>query len=134
MKRSKKVIIGIICAAVIVAGILGGRYLYSLQKYKSIINDIKINNVDLSAIQDGTYTGSFDAIYVGAEVVVTLKNHKITDITITNHKNEKGKLAEAIPAKVIESQSLEVDAVSGATNSSKVILKAIENALESHIS
>ncbi|GAI95081.1 unnamed protein product, partial [marine sediment metagenome] len=31
--------------------------------------------------------------------------------------------------KVVEAQTLQVDAVSGATYSSKVILKAIENAL-----
>jgi uncharacterized protein with FMN-binding domain len=31
--------------------------------------------------------------------------------------------------KIIEAQSLEVDVVSGATGSSKAILKAVENAL-----
>lgn len=36
--------------------------------------------------------------------------------------------AESIPQMVIEAQSLEVNVVSGATYSSKVILKAIENA------
>ncbi len=37
--------------------------------------------------------------------------------------------AEKIPDKVLEEQSLQVDIVSGATFSSKVILKAVEDAL-----
>jgi len=37
--------------------------------------------------------------------------------------------AELITDMVIDSQSLKVDVVSGATYSSKIILKAIENAL-----
>jgi uncharacterized protein with FMN-binding domain len=45
------------------------------------------------------------------------------------HVNGQGKPAEVITEKVIETQSLQVDVVSGATYSSKVILKAIENAL-----
>ena len=66
-----------------------------------------------------------------AKVSVTVKDNKITDITLLNHKNERGKPAEVIPEKVLKAQSLQVDTISGATNSSKVILKAIENALMS---
>lgn len=40
-----------------------------------------------------------------------------------------GKPAEAIVEDIVENQSIEVDAVSGATNSSRVIMKACENAL-----
>ena len=48
---------------------------------------------------------------------------KYTDITKTGTKGLKG-------LKGINTQSLKVDAVSGATNSSKVILKATVRALE----
>jgi uncharacterized protein with FMN-binding domain len=40
-----------------------------------------------------------------------------------------GKKAEAIVPAIIEAQNLTVDVVSGATGSSKAILKAVENAL-----
>lgn len=70
---------------------------------------------------------------VAADVSATVRNHKITDIKILRHKNERGQRAEVIPQRVLAAQSLKVDTVSGATNSSKVILKAIENALESKI-
>ncbi|MHB8064712.1 MAG: FMN-binding protein [Ruminiclostridium sp.] len=131
MLSVKKIVIGSICFAIILVAVFGGKYMYSLQRYKSIISDIKIDSVDLSKLADGKYTGSCDAVFVGAKVVVTVNAHKITDVDLINHKNEKGKLAEGIPAKVMEAQSLEVDTISGATNSSKVILKAIENALKS---
>jgi uncharacterized protein with FMN-binding domain len=53
----------------------------------------------------------------------------IKKIEIVRHLNGQGKPAEVIPDRVIEMQSLDVDIISGATYSSKVILKAIENAL-----
>ena len=45
------------------------------------------------------------------------------------HRNERGKAAEVIVGNVVATQEINVDAVSGATNSSNVIKKAIENAI-----
>lgn len=92
--------------------------------------DMKIPDVDLSRIADGTYNGSDNVFPIYVSVGVTVKNHTITNIAIIKHTNGKGAAAEAIVNKVIKKQSLQVDTVSGATYSSKVILKAIENALE----
>src|SRR5471030_920229 len=121
----KKIVLIAICIMVLILGFYG----IKLLNYKKTIREIKIENVDLSTISDGKYTGSCDASYIAAEVSVTVKDHKITDISLLKHKNERGKPAEVIPGKVVEAQNLKVDTISGATNSSKVILKAIENAL-----
>ncbi|MCI8299875.1 MAG: FMN-binding protein, partial [Lachnospiraceae bacterium] len=43
--------------------------------------------------------------------------------------NGRGSRAEVVVDRIIEEQKIEVDAVSGATNSSTVIKKAVENAL-----
>lgn len=131
MSNVKKIVFSAVCIVILVVGIIGGKYLISVQKYKKAIRELKISNVDLSKISDGKYTGSYDVGYVGAKVAVTVKNNEIVDITLLSHKNERGKPAEVIPEKVVKAQSLQVDTISGATNSSKVILKAIENALES---
>jgi uncharacterized protein with FMN-binding domain len=85
--------------------------------------------VDLTKVSDGKYTGFCDAVLVASEVSVTVKNNKIEDIILLSHKTERGQSAEVIPEKVLEAQSLQVDTITGATNSSKVILKSIENAL-----
>ncbi|MFT8315585.1 MAG: FMN-binding protein [Clostridium sp.] len=126
----KRVIITLASLGIVTGIFFGVRYLIYLQSYKNIIKNINIEKVDLSKVSNGTYLGSFDALEVGAEVKVTVDNHKITAIKIIHHKNERGKKAEVIPERVIAAQSLQVDTVSGATNSSKVILKAIDNALE----
>ena len=85
--------------------------------------------MDLSAIADGTYSGEYSQFPVTAAVKVTVTDHKITAITITKHENGLGKPAEKITEDIIHAQSLQVDAVSGATHSSNVIRKAVEVAL-----
>jgi len=126
----KKVIICFAGLAVVALLYFGVKTLTDTSKYKKIISEIVIITPDMSQIQDGTYNGFFDAILVAADVDVTVKDHKITEIEINKHKNDRGANAEVITEEVIIKQSLEVDAVSGATNSCKVILKAVENALE----
>ncbi len=90
-----------------------------------------ISDVDLAGMEDGVYTGSYKAFPVAAEVTVNVNNHKITGIELVKHNNGQGAPAEVIPERVVKAQTLDVDMVSGATYSSRVILKAIENALES---
>ncbi len=51
-------------------------------------------------------------------------------ITILQHDNGLGSTAESIVNDVVKEQSLDIDTVSGATVSSKCILKAVENAIE----
>ncbi len=128
-KNTKKKRIGMIIGFVILlaVGIMGHSYF----KYQNVISSIVIESVDLQNTPDGIYTGSCEAVFVTAEVEVTVKDHKITAINLLKHRNGRGEMAEIIPAKIIENQTLKVDAVTGATSSSKVIIKAIENALTS---
>lgn len=126
----KKKLAACLLCVVLAGGIYGLKYLYDLKTYKDIVSSISVSDVDLSKVKDGDYTGSFNAIFVSAETRVTVKNGKIVDIKLLKHKTERGKSAESITQKVISEQSLSVDTVSGATNSSKVILKSIENALQ----
>lgn len=125
----KKTIICLICVMFISLTTLSGRYFYRLTKYRQIIADIIIESPDLLNISNGTYSGSFDAIINAADVTITVYEHKITDIRIIKHKTVKGQKAERITEAVLSSQSLNVDTITGATNSSLVILKAVEIAL-----
>ena len=70
---------------------------------------------------------------VSAKVSVEVEEPLVTSIIILEHECGRGKKAESIIDSVIKKQSLKVDAVSGATVSSNVILKAIENALKKGI-
>lgn len=96
---------------------------------KESISSIEIENLDLSSVKDGTYIGQYYSNPCAAKLKVTVKNHKIKDIEILEHQKGLGGKAESILDDVIENQSLNVDTVSGATLSSKVLLKSIENAI-----
>jgi uncharacterized protein with FMN-binding domain len=92
-----------------------------------------IKTPDLSLITDGSYQGDCASGIVSASVEIQVANHSISAFKILKQKHGPGHSAEALAQKVIEKQSLEVDAVSGSTVSSKVVLKAAEKALNSGI-
>lgn len=84
----------------------------------------------LATLPDGIYEGKFHpGRFVGATVAVYVQGHRITAIDIVEHNYGQGKPAESITESVILRQGLDVDVVTGATVSSKVMLVAIENAL-----
>ena len=58
-----------------------------------------------------------------------MEDHTIKEIKLLEHNNDRGASAESILDHMVEKQRTDVDAVTGATNSSKVIRKAVENAL-----
>ncbi len=93
--------------------------------------EMTISDVDLTSISDGVYKGTYDVFPVSVEVDVTISNHEILKIDLIKHFNGQGKPAEVIIDDVIAAQTLDVDVITGATYSSKIILKAIEVALTS---
>ena len=83
-------------------------------------------------LEDGVYEGSYSSWPNSARVKVTVKEGAIADIVLIRHwASWIGKKAEPIiPLRIIEKQSANVDAVTGATNSSRVIMNAVQDALE----
>ncbi len=87
--------------------------------------------IEISQIADGTYLGKSGGI-TGVKVEVTVERGKITRIEILKARGGpkyKKKAIKEMPGRIIQAQSLKVDAVTGATKSSKSIIKAVENAL-----
>ncbi len=81
---------------------------------------------------DGVYYGSGYGFGGTTTVAVTIKDGKITDITVVSHQDDKdyfNKASNTIISKVIKQQNTNVDAVSGATFSSEGILAAVDDAL-----
>ncbi len=104
-------------------------YYVDFFSYKSNISTINVTGMDASNAKDGSYEGEYDAGYIYAKVSITVNNGQILNIVILEHDNERGTPAEKIVSNIIEQQNTKVDAISGATNSSLVIEKAVENAL-----
>ncbi len=132
MKKPVKILLVIF--SVIVFLFVAATVFVSLSANKlESLKDISVKDVDLSAIPDGTFTGKHEVFPVMVTVEVTVSNHVITEIKLVRHFNGQGQEAESIPDTVVEKQSLAVDVVSGATYSSKVILLAIKDALDSAV-
>lgn len=129
MKQRAKIIIIITVLAVIVSGAFLANYLISVRRYQNAVDTMTFENIDISQIPDGTYIGECDVDYIYAKVSVTVENGTFVQIDLLEHRNERGSAAEGIGQRIVDEQRIDVDAISGATNSSKVIKKAVENAL-----
>ncbi|MBR3814333.1 MAG: FAD-dependent oxidoreductase [Spirochaetaceae bacterium] len=81
---------------------------------------------------DGTYTGTAAGRNGDVVVSVTVNNGKIASVDIVQHEETAG-LSDAaiaeIPAAIVKKNSTKVDAVSGATVTSKAIMAAVDAAL-----
>jgi len=101
----------------------------SIREMKEFSETAVFAEPQLQDLEDGQYIGEFEKGLVAAEVTVLVRDHAIESIEILRHDNGKGKKAERIVDDIVARQSLQVDIISGATYSSTVILKAVENAL-----
>ena len=78
------------------------------------------------------YTASAPGMGGDVPVTVTYEDGRITAVTVGENNETPGigdKAVEALPARIVEEQSLTVDAVAGATVTSEAILAAAEAAL-----
>jgi len=90
---------------------------------------INLANLDL---EDGEYRGSAEGHRAPIKVSVLVEANEINEIRIVSQEESPGIGDEAmaeLSQSLLAEQSLEVDLVSGATNSSEAFLKAIDNAL-----
>ena len=80
----------------------------------------------------GSYTGKGQGMNGEIEVEVTVTENEITDVKVLTHNETPGVGDIAltdIPANIVKHQSLGMDAIAGATYSSKGVLEAVANAL-----
>ena len=91
---------------------------------------LEISTVDLDTASDGEYVGVCQNKILFAVVKVKIQDNKITDVEVIEHKESYMEQARQIAERVCDEQSLNVDAISGATLTSDTVKKAIENALE----
>jgi len=83
-------------------------------------------------LKNGIYEGEYRKGINKAVVKVTIADDRIAEIELVKHTASwiGNKANEIIPQKILEQQSTRVDAVSGATNSSRVIMNAVQMAIE----
>lgn len=86
--------------------------------------------------QAGTYTVTTPGMKGDMTVEVTFDESSIKDIKVTDHKETFGigygletTPIETVPAQIIETQSLDIDAVTGATLTSRFLVNAVSDAV-----
>lgn len=96
------------------------------------VRSMQIGSVDFSTLKYGNYRSDFRYGDFTYAVEVLVSNSQIKAINVLENRNSKyARIAEGVTEKVLRQQRNNVDAVSGATTTSKTLLKAIENALRS---
>ncbi|HBI55585.1 MAG TPA: hypothetical protein DDY38_01980 [Firmicutes bacterium] len=97
--------------------------------YAGLVED---TSIDFAKVPDGVYTGTGRGFGGDITVKVTFAGGKLTDVEIVSHKespNVSDPAIKQIPQAMIDEQTVEVDAVSGATMSSEGIKAAVRDAL-----
>ena len=129
MNRRNKAVLIVVSVLLVIGLLAGGLYLKSIGDYKAKVNALTFDEIDLTKVVDGVYEGQCDTGVVRARVQVTVRDHQMESIALLEHENGKGTPAEAILDQMVRCQTTAVDVVSCATCSSKVIRKAVENAI-----
>lgn len=87
--------------------------------------------IDPALLRDGIYEGSYRGGPNKAVVRVSILEGKISSIEVVEHQAWRGRKAKKpVVERIIATQSTTVDAVSGATNSSRVIMNAVQDAVQ----
>lgn len=86
-----------------------------------------------SAMTAGTYTETVSAMHGPLTLEMTVSEDRIESVTVLEHVETPGvgdQAVEDIPARIVEDQSVAVDAVTGVTVTSRCIMNAAKKCLE----
>jgi uncharacterized protein with FMN-binding domain len=87
--------------------------------------------------KDGSYLGSATGFRPGLTVEVTVKGGRVSAVKVVSHNEVNQRFyaypIQVLPSAIVKSQSTKLDAVSGATCTSKGILAAVEDALKNAV-
>lgn len=130
-KIVKKMVLTV--AAVMVCFIVLGIVMFGAMTVKTneaLKSQVNVD-IDMEKVKDGIYIGSSDGGLVQVEVEVEVADHKIISINLLKHECGMGQPAESMLEVMVQNNTDNVDAVSGATASSATIRNAVNKALQS---
>lgn len=127
MKRRWKVLWIIALFLLLFFGLFWGYLTYGLRATANLI----LENIDCASIEDGTYQGEYHRGRFAYRVEVVVRDHAIEEVRFLSvPRISVPTIHQEIMERLKGARVLPVDTISGATASSKAILKAIENALK----
>jgi uncharacterized protein with FMN-binding domain len=120
--------IGLAVVLLAIAVVFGVRFISAESRFGSVISKTETRAGAFNALANGTRSATFAEGEVSATVELSIAAGKIEGIRLTDGRNIDAAVASRIFDEVKAKGSTTVDAVSGATASSNVLLKAIEAA------
>ena len=126
MKKKLLKILVIVIGILIIGGVI---FKIRYDRMVRVFREEEVGTVDLQQIEDGVYPGNFGDFLVSVTLDVTISDNRITYIEIVEQHCGPGYNAEETVDRILEAQSPYVDAVSGATGSSRCIMIAVYKAL-----
>lgn len=126
MKKIIKVVA--VLLSIVLIGVIGFK-VWSTKIVKEAM-ELEDVSIDVSKVKDGIYEGHSELGPVIVKVKVTVEKGKMIEVEILNHQNGLGQAANAIVDEMVDKNTYDVDAVSGATVSSEVIINAVNDALQ----
>jgi uncharacterized protein with FMN-binding domain len=128
--RYQPLIVPIAAAVALLAVFLaaGIHFLTIQSRFGSVIPRVALEEKDLRSLADGTRRATVEEGDIRVTVEITVTGGRIEDLKLTEAQNVEPALAGRLFEAVRAAQSTRVDAVAGATASSRVLLKAIEAA------
>jgi uncharacterized protein with FMN-binding domain len=127
MFTKKRFIRQLIIAVIILIPV--GLFLAMTLDQNAKIKDLIFEPIDMTGVADGTYQGEATTGMVTAQVEVTVVNHHIESIELIRHDYGLGQKAESLIPVMVAQNTVDVDAIAGATTSSEVIKSAVCQAL-----
>ena len=122
--------VGVTLALGVIAIVFGIRFARVESRFRSVIESTPPVAGGFGVLADGIHTASASEGDIAATVEMEIVSGKINDLRLVDGRNVEASLAARIFEAVIVAQSTSVDAVSGATASSAVLLKAVAAAAE----
>lgn len=122
----------ILVTAAVLFGLLAVAAVFFKLRYDRMVRTIAgqtVEHVDPATLEDGVYSGSFGDFLIEVSLKVTVSDGRMTDITVTEQQSGPGYEARETIDRILEAQSPAVDAVSGATGSSRCIMISVYRAL-----
>ena len=123
-----------IISVIAVVGLAGGGALLFTEGERREAKNVPIKAINFQQLRNGTFIGDYAGgkyKWRANKIQVTIEDHKLTGIKVLDHaKTQENVSKTELFNRVMQSQSLQVDAISGATLTSKGYLKAIELALD----
>jgi uncharacterized protein with FMN-binding domain len=120
------VAVGVVLVAIAI--FFGVRFISAESRFGAVISKTEARSGSFVALADGTRSATFSEGEVSATVELSVAAGKIEGIRLADGRNVDAAVAERIFDQVKAKGSIDVDAVSGATASSNVLLRAIEAA------